>query len=282
MAEDVQKDLADVIDIETGVAKDRQFVTSLARGLSVLRVFKPGDQVLGNGEIAERTGLPKPTISRLTHTLTKLGYLTYSERLGKYQLGIPVLSLGYALLSNTELRRVARPHMQRLADYANASVALAGRDRLSMVYVENCQGSMVTLRLDVGSRIPIATTAIGRAFLIALPETEQDYLLEAIKRHSGDDWPKIRDGIEKARRDIETIGCCYSFCEWQSDVNGVGVPFRYGDDANMMAFNCGGPSYQVTRKRIEQDIGPRLIDMVRGLEAELGRSGGGYGDITRI
>src|SRR5689334_17253566 len=92
-------------------ARDRQFVAALARGLEILRVFAPNERMLGNQEIAQRTGLPKPTVSRLTHTLTKLGYLTYSARLGKYQLGTPVLSLGYAALANMDVRLVARPFM---------------------------------------------------------------------------------------------------------------------------------------------------------------------------
>ena len=62
---------------------DRKFVTALARGLEVLRAFTPTEGLLGNGEIAERTGLPKPTVSRLTYTLTKLGYLAHVERLGE-------------------------------------------------------------------------------------------------------------------------------------------------------------------------------------------------------
>ena len=63
---------------------DRKFITALARGLEVLRVFTPTEGLLGNGEIAERTRLPKPTVSRLTYTLTKLGYLSHIERLAEY------------------------------------------------------------------------------------------------------------------------------------------------------------------------------------------------------
>src|SRR5215469_5383641 len=77
---------------------DRKFVAALARGLEVLRAFTATDGLLGNGEIVERTGLPKPTVSRLTYTLTKLGYLTYVERLGKYQLAPAALALGYSAL----------------------------------------------------------------------------------------------------------------------------------------------------------------------------------------
>ena len=87
---------------------DRQFATTLARGLEVLRCFTPLEPLLGNKEISVRTGLPKPTVSRLTYTLTKLGYLRHNMRLGKYQLGSAVLSIGYPLLASMNVRQVAR------------------------------------------------------------------------------------------------------------------------------------------------------------------------------
>jgi DNA-binding IclR family transcriptional regulator len=126
---------------------DRQFVNALARGLEILRCFRPGEIYLTNTELAKRTGLPKPTISRLTHTLTRLGYLEYSEDQGRYQLGSGVLALGYSLLSGMDVRKLARPAMQELADYSQCNVALGIRDRLSMVYIEATRGqSAVTLR----------------------------------------------------------------------------------------------------------------------------------------
>ena len=99
---------------------DRQFATTLARGLEVLRCFTPLEPMLGNKEISVRTGLPKPTVSRLTYTLTKLGYLRHNIRLGKYQLGSAVLSIGYPLLASMSVRQVARQHMKDLADYCTA------------------------------------------------------------------------------------------------------------------------------------------------------------------
>ena len=86
-------------------AKDRQFVNALARGLELLRCFGPGEVYLTNAELAKRSSLPKPTVSRLTHTLTTLGYLNYSESQGKYQLGAGVLALGYRMLSTMECAR---------------------------------------------------------------------------------------------------------------------------------------------------------------------------------
>ena len=247
-------------------------MAALARGLEVLRAFRPGDGVLGNQEIAERTGLPKPTVSRLTHTLTRLGHLVYLQRLGKYRLGVPVLALGYAMLVDMDVRRAARPLMQELADYANASISLGGRDRLSMVYLEHCRGNtMVTLRLDVGSRIPMAPTAMGRAFLAALPESERDYLMEAVRARDPDDWPRLEEGIERAVAEVRMRGFCMSVGDWQPDVHGVAVPFVSGDGSTVLAFNCGGPGFLLDRARMEGDLGPRLLDMVRAVEATMAR-----------
>src|SRR5207249_10414154 len=111
----------------------------LARGLEVLRCFQSGDHHLGNQEIAKRTGLPKPTISRLTYTLTKLGYLNFSESLGKYHLGAAAVALGQSFLTSMNVRQVARRFMQDLADYAQATVSLGARDGLNMVYIEDCR-----------------------------------------------------------------------------------------------------------------------------------------------
>jgi DNA-binding IclR family transcriptional regulator len=263
-------------DVDTPLAananKDRQFVIALARGLDILRAFTPQDGLLGNQEIAARTGLPRPTISRLTHTLTRLGYLKHSERLGKYQLGTAVLSLGYAVLANIGLRQIARPFMQELADYANASVSLGSRDRLNMVYIEHCRAiGTVTLRLDLGSRIPIATTAMGRALLAALPADERDYLMQHIARRDPANWPRVRAGIERAVEDYKSKGFVISAGDWQTDVHAVGVPMIAPDGSGIVAFNCGGPSFLFDRKRLTADLGPRLVNLVRNVEAALTR-----------
>ena len=74
--------------------KDRNFVTALARGLEILRCFGPSDEYLGNAELAKRTSIPRPTVSRMTATLTQLGYLRYAENLEKYRLGPGAIHTG--------------------------------------------------------------------------------------------------------------------------------------------------------------------------------------------
>lgn len=250
---------------------DRKFVIALARGLDVLRAFTATEGLLGNQELAARTGLPKATVSRLTYTLTKLGYLTHVERLSKYQLAPAALSIGYAALVSMRIRQVARPYMQELADYAGASVALGSRDRLSLIYVEHCRGSSSTmLRLDLGARIPIATTAMGRALLAAMPENERDWLMLHIAKREGERWDRVRAGIERGIEDFRTRGFTLSIGDWQRDVRAVGVPLVPADGSGAFAFNCGAPAFQLTPEKLETDIGPRLVDMVKNVEAALG------------
>lgn len=256
-------------DLKHDESKDRRFVTALARGLDVLRCFEPGDVSLGNLEIARRTGLPKPTVSRLTYTLTSLGYLTYSEQHGTYQLGSGVLSLGYAMLAGLSIRERARPLMQNFADDVDATIALGSRDRLSMVYMEVCCGpGAVALRMDVGSRIPLATTSMGRALLAALPDDERDYLLSHIRRKTDDaaEFRRIEKGIHKAIADIGKKGFCLSVGEWRRDVNAAGVTVM-SHDGELFGLNCGAPAFRLTRDMLEEECGPRLVELARKIAA---------------
>lgn len=247
--------------------KDRQFVTALARGLELLRCFTPRESLLGNQELAKKTGLPKPTVSRLTHTLTRLGYLRHLPHSGKYQLEVGVMSFGCAMLSNLSIRALARPLMEEMAGYAKAAVAMAARDRLSMVYLDVVHGEAnLTMRRQVGSHLSLHRSAIGRACLAAMPEDEREFILGHIRKRHPEDWPEVRKGLERAFRDYADYGFCLSLGEWQRDVNAVGVALHH-ESHGLLAFNCGGPSFHLKREKLEDDIGPRLLHMVHNIEA---------------
>jgi DNA-binding IclR family transcriptional regulator len=248
------------------VKEDRHFVTALARGLELLACFRSGDKLLGNQELAERSRLPKSTVSRLTYTLTKLGYLQYDEALGKYRLGSATLALGSAMLSRLDIRQLARPLMQELADFSQTMVSLGMRDRLSMIYVENCRSqAALTLRLDVGARIPIASTAMGRAYLAEVSSSERNDILERVRDLDELAWPALRDRIARAVEEYQTLGCCTSFGDWQPDVNAIAVAFRPADNAPPMSINCGGPAFNLKQEFLLEEVRPRLIAMVNTL-----------------
>ena len=249
---------------------DRSFVVALSRGLDVLRAFQPNDGLLGNQEIAARTNLPKPTVSRLIYTLTKLGYITPVPRFEKYQLAPAAMALGYAALANLGVRHLSESYREDLMRQTGGAVAVGGRDRLSMIYFGQSRGMTLGVQLDVGSRIPIATTAMGRAYLWALPEEERSSLLRGLRDHYGSRWPRMRDGIEHAGEMVARQGFTISAGEWQDDVHAVGVALKLSDGTGPYAFNCGAPAFRFTEDRLINDIGPRLVTMVRNIEAALG------------
>jgi DNA-binding IclR family transcriptional regulator len=252
-------------------ASDRSFVVALSRGLDVLRAFQPNDGLLGNQEIAARTNLPKPTVSRLTYTLTKLGYLTPVPRFEKYQLAPSAMALGYAALANLGVRHLSEPFREEVMRETGGAVAVGGRDRHSMIYFgQSRNGLTLGVQLDVGSRIPIATSAMGRAYIWALAAEERAALLRDLREHYGSRWPKMRDGIERAGEFVAKHGFAISAGDWQNDVAAAGVALKLNDGTGPYAFNCGAPAFRFTEDRLRNDIGPRLVTMVRNIEAALG------------
>jgi DNA-binding IclR family transcriptional regulator len=249
---------------------DRSFVVALSRGLDVLRAFQPNDGLLGNQEIAARTNLPKPTVSRLIYTLTKLGYITPVPRFEKYQLAPAAMALGYAALANLGVRHLSESYREDLMRQTGGAVAVGGRDRLSMIYFGQSRGMTLGVQLDVGSRIPIATTAMGRAYLWALPEEERSSLLRGLRDHYGSRWPRMRDGIERAGETVAKHGFAISAGDWHDDIHAVGVALKLNAGTGPYAFNCGAPAFRFTEERLRSDIGPRLVAMVRNIEAALG------------
>jgi DNA-binding IclR family transcriptional regulator len=259
------------VKVKPAAKEDRHFVTALARGLAVLACFSSGDKLLGNLDIARRCKLPKSTVSRLTYTLTKLGYLVLVEENGKYRLGTSTLALGSAMLARLDVRDLSRPLMQELADFCKGMVSLGSRDRLSMIYVGNARSSAaLTLSLDVGSRIPIATTAMGRAYLALIPQRERADIMERVREVDEVAWPAIHAGIERALQEFHETGCVTSFGDWQADVNAIAVPLRPGGGLPPMAINCGGPAFTLSKEFLLSEVRPRLLDLVRQLEASLG------------
>ena len=251
---------------------ERKFVEALARGLEVLSSFHPSDRYLGNQEIAKRTQLPKSTVSRLTFTLEQLGYLNFSQAHNKYCLGNAVIALGYAKLSQMDIRRIARPLMQALAEHTQASVNLGIRDQLNMIYVDTYRNtSTFTVQLDVGSEVPIANTSMGRAYMCALPEAERNGLLEQIRERDQENWPAIKEGVEKALTDYRELGFCLSLGNWRTEVHAIAVPLVM-EDGTIMVFSCSGASFQMPRQLFETEIGPRLINLVGNVRTALSRA----------
>ncbi len=240
---------------------DRQFVTALARGLDILRAFRRGERLLSNRDFVARTGLAKATVSRLTYTLTQLGYLEPGPQTGQYALGASVLALGYAYLSGMPLREVARPLLAELAQECEASVVLGAREQEHMVCLELSQGHpLFRLNLDIGMRVPHGLTALGRARLCVLAKDEREDWLHRYRLMSGErEWPVLQAGFDQALRDYQEYGFCFSLGQWNREVYAVGVPLITEAGGQVLALSLSGPVFNMSRERLINELGPRLL-----------------------
>ena len=106
---------------------------------------------------------------------------------------------------------------------------------------------------------------MGRAFLAALPADEREYLMDHIKRKDPERYAKVKDGVDQAVEDIAKYGFTFSLADWHKDVHAVGVPVIMPDRSAVFALNCGGPSFLLSREKLETDLGPRLVRLAETL-----------------
>jgi DNA-binding IclR family transcriptional regulator len=258
-------------DDSDALKKDRQFATTLARGIDLLLCYRVGESVLGNKDFVQRTGLSKTTVARLTHTLTVLGYLRHDPALGKYRLGAPVLSMGYPLLASMHIRQIARPLMRELSDFTRGAVSLGIRDRTHMVYVETSRSTnSLVMTPDIGAPLPMLSTAIGKAWLCKAPAAERESVLNQIRVKDPEQFQRFHRDFVQARKAFEHNHYCGNRGEWRSDVYGFAVPLSRPVDSNLFVFNCGILATQGPYAALEREVAPRLITLARNVEVLLG------------
>lgn len=258
---------------QSGEESGREIIASIARAFAILRSFRRGERALGNKEIAERTGLPRSSVARITATLTQLGYLEHVPSREKYALGVGVLGLGQNYLAGLDVRELSRPLMLEMAQDVKGTVALAARDGDQMVFLEICHGGQpFGLRLGVGERVPRGSTALGRAAHAALPEGERSRVLEAVRKSRDSRRDAVLKGLEQGVRDFKRHGFCLSLGDWDPNVHAAGVPMASADGGKILAFSCFGPPNEMTRARLVGEIGPRLV----ALRDRVARSLGGF------
>jgi DNA-binding IclR family transcriptional regulator len=242
---------------------------SLERGIEILRAFRPGSEVLGNGELAERTGLPKATISRLTQTLVGAGLLQAESALRAYRLAPAVLSLAHAMRSGSRVLAVAAPLMRRLAERERLNVGLAAPDRDEMVYLESIRyARRVAFRTVVsGQRVPMELTSLGRAYLASASEPELEALMSTFRRRRRRQWDALRTEIERSIRQVNEQGWCAA--SWQPEVVAVATLLETADAA--YALNVSMSTTEPTAAAA-RSIAPKLLMLKAEITAALSKS----------
>lgn len=244
-------------------------IVSLRRGLEILRCFREGDAALSVIEIARRTGLAKPTASRLMHTLASAGCLERRPEDGRHQLRPWSLTIGRRVLEGLPLREIARPVLQRLARAHHAAVALGAPHQINMICLEYCVDPTAgTPRLSVGSVLPMGKTALGRAYLGALPPERRWAMLmrleQAGRQASGDPA-----AIGRAFAELNEHGMCSSHDGWRRGIFALAAPLVFAD-GTVLALNCAVPRLGLNEQRFRDECGPDLLGAAADIRNAVG------------
>ncbi len=247
--------------------KDRQFVEALGRGIGILETLSAAQKPLNNGELAKQCDLAASTVSRLTHTLTELGYVRFNRVMRGYELTPKNLMLGYPVLAEMRLLELARPHLEQLSQKTGETAALAIRDKLHITFVAVVEGvNLVAVRLAVGGRLRIPVSAAGIALVAALPDEERRTLIARVRAdmtRNDQDSTRFMESVSMCRRE----GVAIVRNEWRPGIGGVSVPVsRQGEYAALtIPIATGTVSETVMRttlanaaKEAAEVIGPAL------------------------
>lgn len=251
---------------QSATGTDRKFANTLARGLGVLRVFRASDAGLTHAEIAERTGLPKPTVSRLTYTLCELGYLSHGGRNDRFRLGPAAVTLGSVASLSIGFVELASDAMQQLADETGTLALIAVRDGDRMLLVRTWRPQVAaTIWLEPGHRIPVFGSSSGLTVLSAMgdPRFEAlnpDAALRAFRQDGYDQL--IGQGFTIAPEETR----------YAKTVNAVSVPYYAEEFGEAVAFTCGALPRDLPDARMLSEVGPALRATVRGLEQRTGHA----------
>jgi IclR family transcriptional regulator, pca regulon regulatory protein len=159
--------------------EERDHIRSLARGLDVILAFSQSRPRMTLSQVAEATGLSRPTARRILLTLEAHGYARSNGK--TFALTPRVLALGYAYLSSLNLTEIAQPYMERVVERTQEGCALATLDQTEVVYVTRLSTQRISsITLATGTRLPAHATSMGHVLLAGLSESElQRYLAHA-------------------------------------------------------------------------------------------------------
>src|SRR5947199_4245150 len=161
--------------LASDLAGEGDGIQVVSAGFGVLRCFEGHETRLGHPEISNRCGLPRSTVARLTHTLTRMGQLVYLPRDQKYRIGPSAVAMSTSMMKGLQLRNLIRLRLQDVAEQLPGTVGFVIPDRFHLVYLEFGRAARaIGLQSSTGDRIAIASTAAGHAYVAALDENIGD------------------------------------------------------------------------------------------------------------
>jgi IclR family transcriptional regulator, pca regulon regulatory protein len=257
-------------EIETPGASG-EFIQSLERGLTVIRVFDAHNAELTLSDAARLAGLTRATTRRILHTLETLGYVRMVGRL--FMLTPKVLDLGYAYLSSVQVGDIALPYMEALSEKLHESVSAAVLDGTDIVYVARVPTrKIMRLSLGIGTRLPAVSTSMGRVLIADLAEDERMQLMSAVKfeKHT-ERTITDRDQFCNSLATIRNLGWALVDQELEEGLRSIAAPLRDRNGRAIAALNVGTQTGLVSLKELRNDLLPLLLECAQAISIQLAK-----------
>ena len=239
---------------------DPSFMTSLARGLAVIKAFSDHRRAMTIAQLSQKTGIPRAAVRRCLYTLKQLGYA--DSEANNFFLKPAILALGYAFLSSTPLTVAAQPYLNDLSRRLKESCVLAVLEQNEVMYVARSHSSRVlSLALNTGSRLPAYCTAIGRVLLAGLSATQLDRYFASVvltphTERTVVSEQKLRDILFEVRQ----RGFAVVEEELEIGLRSIAVPVRGASGATVAALSIGAQVGRISRDQIEDLFLPSLLN----------------------
>ena len=245
----------------------------VSRAFDVLRCFEGHEARLGNLEISNRCGLPRSTVSRLTHTLTRMGQLVYLPHDQKYRIGPSAVAMSTSMMRGLQLRNLIRLRLQDVAEEFPGTVGYVIPDRFHLVYLEFARtADALGFHSSTGSRIAMASTAAGHAYTAALDVDVGDALLAEMEREIPQQAKLLRPRIEDNRRFLREHGYVVTCGLWSPHINGVGVPLWSPQYQTFVVVTIGLLAVMFDENRLHREVAPRLLELSHAIGGMLGNA----------
>jgi IclR family pca regulon transcriptional regulator len=245
------------------------FVEAIERGLDVIRAFSVNGAAMSLTQVAEATGLPRPTARRVLVTLESLGYVRMENRV--FSLTTRVLDLGTAYVASLDNWDLARPRLQDLVSQTHESSSMAHLDGSEIIYVGRVAvPKIVTIAVNVGTRMPAAATSMGRVLLAALPRDEFDAALVADPRgelppRSLPDRARLEELIDETREQ----GWALADQELAVGVRSVAAPLRDAHGRTVAAINICVQAAEYGIDDLKERFLPLLLETADAISQDL-------------
>jgi DNA-binding IclR family transcriptional regulator len=248
--------------LASDLAGEGDVIQVVSRAFDVLRCFEGHEARLGNLEISSRCGLPRSTVSRLTHTLTRMGQLVYLPRDQKYRIGPSAVAMSTSMMKGLQLRNLIRLRLQDVADQLPGTVGFVIPDRFQLVYLEFARAAnALGLHEGTGSRITMTSTAAGFAYTAALDTEIGDALIAEMEREGSGNVPLLKSRIDENRRHLREHGYVVGCGTWSPHINGCAVPVWSPQYQTFVVVTIGLLSAMFDEKRLHKEAAPLMLEL---------------------